>query len=85
MFVHKLVEIFIMGDAADHAFATAVVSVMAQPAAVVDGRVRLNSDLFCRACLQPQTFGALWDVQSKLWRDVAAFFARELGTKNDNQ
>lgn len=77
-----------MGDApADHAFATAVVSVMAQPAAVVDGTGTIlswNSDfLSCLSVTAPQTFGAaLWDVlRPSCGADVAAFFARGTGHK----
>ena len=77
-----------MGDApTDHAFATAVVSVMAQPAAVVDGMGTIlswNSDfLSCLSVTAPQTFGAaLWDVlRPSCGADVAAFFARGTGHK----
>ncbi|AGI67962.1 putative signaling protein with diguanylate cyclase activity [Octadecabacter antarcticus 307] len=67
----------------DHAFATAIVAVLAQPAAVVDGAgtiLSCNSDF--RSCLSitaGQVSGAaLWTVlRANCGADAAAFFAAE--------
>jgi hypothetical protein len=87
-FYHQLLEIIIMGAApADHAFATTIVSVLAQPAAEADGTGTIlswNSDfLSCLSITALRASGAaLWDVlRPSCGADVAAFFARETGRK----